>query len=122
MSGQKQASVCSTSRGKAASDAGLSRELCSMLCGRLDGRGGGVWGRMDTCICTAKSLCCPPETIALFSDCTPIQNEKLKKNDSDLRSVDWDKPSAVHTWPSSYYPEQMRWALKDRFPYCHLED
>jgi len=23
-------------------------ELCSMLCGSLDGRG--VWGRMDTCI------------------------------------------------------------------------
>ena len=50
-----------------------------MLCGHLDGGGGGVWGRMDTCICMAKSLCCPPETIALFSDCTPIQNEKLKK-------------------------------------------
>ena len=32
-----------------------------MLCGRLDGRG--VWGSMDTCICMAESLCCPPETI-----------------------------------------------------------
>ena len=37
------------------------RELCSMLCGSLDGRG--VWGRIDTCICTAESLCCPPETV-----------------------------------------------------------
>ena len=27
----------------------------------LDGRG--AWGRMDTCVCTAESLCCPPETI-----------------------------------------------------------
>ena len=36
-------------------------ELCSMLCGSLDGRG--VWGRMDTCIYTAESLCCSPETI-----------------------------------------------------------
>ena len=37
------------------------RELCSVLCGSLDEKG--VWGRMDTCICMAKSLCCPPETI-----------------------------------------------------------
>ena len=37
------------------------RELCSMLCRSLDGRG--VWGRIDTCICMAESLCCPPETI-----------------------------------------------------------
>ena len=82
VSGQKQASVCSSFRGKAASDASdasLSRELCSMLCGSLGGRGGGVWGRMDTCMCMAESLCCPPETITLLIDCTPIQNEKLKK-------------------------------------------
>ena len=37
------------------------RELCSMLCGSLEGRG--VWGRMDPCICVAESLCCSPETI-----------------------------------------------------------
>ena len=36
-------------------------ELCSMLCSSLDGRG--VYGRMDTCICMAEFLCCPPETI-----------------------------------------------------------
>ena len=30
----------------------------------LDGRG--VWGRMNTCICMAESLCCPPETITTF--------------------------------------------------------
>ena len=29
--------------------------------GHLDSRG--VWGRMDTCICMAETLCCPPETI-----------------------------------------------------------
>ena len=47
------------------------RELCSMLCGSLDGRG--VWGRMDTCICMAESLCCAPETITtLFIGYTPI--------------------------------------------------
>ena len=32
-----------------------------MLYASLDGRG--VWERMDTCICTAESLCIPPETI-----------------------------------------------------------
>ena len=31
-----------------------------MLRGSLDGRG--VWLRMDTYICMAVSLCCPPET------------------------------------------------------------
>ena len=37
------------------------RELCSMVCGSLDGRG--IQGRMDTCVCVTESLCCPPETI-----------------------------------------------------------
>ena len=36
-------------------------ELCSMLCGSLDGSG--VWGRMDICICMAKSLHCASETV-----------------------------------------------------------
>ena len=36
-------------------------ELRSMFCASLDGRG--VWGRMDTCICMAESLCCLLETI-----------------------------------------------------------
>ena len=30
------------------------RQLCSGLCGSLDGRG--VWGRMDTSICMSESL------------------------------------------------------------------
>ena len=35
---------------------------------------------MDTCMCTAESLCCPPETITiLLIDYTPIQTKKLKK-------------------------------------------
>ena len=47
------------------------RELCSMLCGSLDERG--LWGRMDTCICMAESLCCAPETITtLLIGCTPM--------------------------------------------------
>ena len=53
-------------------------ELCSVLCGSLDARG--VWGRMDTWLWMAESLCCPPEIITtLVIYCTPIQNKKLKK-------------------------------------------
>ena len=33
-----------------------------------------------TCICTAESLCCPPETITtLLISSTPIQDKKFKK-------------------------------------------
>ena len=53
-------------------------DLCSILCGSLDGRG--VWGRMDICICMAESLCCLPEIITLLIGYTPIQNKKFKKN------------------------------------------
>ena len=52
-------------------------ELCSMLCGSLDGSG--VWGRMDTCVCMAQSLCCPPETTMLSVEYTPLQNKNLIK-------------------------------------------
>ena len=35
---------------------------------------------MDTCICMAESLCCPPETITtLLINYTPFQDKKLKK-------------------------------------------
>ena len=52
-------------------------ELCSMLCGSLDGKG--VWGRMDTYICMAESLH-PPQTITtLLIGYITIQNKKLKK-------------------------------------------
>ena len=52
-------------------------ELCSMLCGSLDGRG--VWGRMDTCICMAESLHSLPEFITtLLIGYTPIQNINKK--------------------------------------------
>ena len=43
--------------------------------------GRGVWGRMDTHICMAESLCCLPETItALLISYIPIENKKLKIN------------------------------------------
>ena len=54
------------------------RELYSVLCGSLDGRG--VWGRMDSGICIAESLHCSPETITvLLIGYTPIQNKKFSK-------------------------------------------
>ena len=37
-------------------------ELCS--CASQDGRR--VWGRMNTCICMAESLCCSPETTTML--------------------------------------------------------
>ena len=66
-------------------------ELCSMLCGSLEGRE--VWGRMDTRTCVAKSLCCPPETITLFISYTPTQNKKFKKS---VCVSKW------RTWPIEY--------------------
>ena len=58
-----------------------------MLCVSLDGKG--VWGRMDTCICTAESLHCSSEAITtLLVDYTPKQNvfcvKKLKKKESHV--------------------------------------
>ena len=53
-------------------------ELCSMSCSSLDGRG--IWGRTDTFICMAESLCFPPETITtLFISYTPKLNKKFQK-------------------------------------------
>ena len=56
-----------------------AHELCSMLCGSLDGRG--VLGRMDTCICMAESLWYLPDTITTLhsNSYTPIQTNKIKK-------------------------------------------
>ena len=46
-----------------------------MLHGNLDGRG--AW-RRAICVCMAKSLCCPPETITtLLIGYTPMQNKKF---------------------------------------------
>ena len=49
-------------------------ELCSKLCGSLDGRG--VWGRMDTCLCMPEALHCSAGTITTLSiGYTPIQKK-----------------------------------------------
>ena len=57
------------------------KELCSMLCARLDGMG--IWGRMDTCICMAEFFHCSPETTTtLLIGYTPIQYKKFEKSKS----------------------------------------
>ena len=59
------------------------REVYSMLCDSLDGRG--VWGRMDAWISMAESLCYPPETITtLLIGYVPIENKNLKKENTIL--------------------------------------
>ena len=48
--------------------------------------GGEFGGRMDTCICMAESLCCPPETITtLLINCSPIENKNFKKQTKNKR-------------------------------------
>ena len=59
---------------KLATNKDLLYELCSMLCGSLDGRG--VWQRVDTCVCMAESLCHAPETIRIVN--WLYSNRKLK--------------------------------------------
>ena len=55
------------------------RELCSLLCGSLDGRE--VQGEMGTWTCMAESLCHSSETITiLLISCTLIQNKRFLKN------------------------------------------
>ena len=46
---------------------GQHRDLCPVTCGSLGGRG--AWGRRDPCVCVAESLCCPPETVTVWSVC-----------------------------------------------------
>ena len=54
-----------------------SRELCSMLCGSLYGRG--VLRRVDTCVYMAERDCCVPETIAtLLMGYTPESKSLLR--------------------------------------------
>ena len=71
------------------------RELCSMLCGSLDGRG--VWGRVDTGTRMAESLCCPPEAITtLLTDCM-LYAQSLHLCLTLCSPVDYSPPgSSVH--------------------------
>ena len=65
-------------------------EFCSMLCGSW--MGGEFGGRMDTCMHTAESLCCPPATITtLLTGYTPIQNKKFfKRYRNEITYINYD--------------------------------
>ena len=57
---------------------GQHMELCSVLCGGLDGRK--VWGRMDPCVCMAESLWCWPKTVTIsLISYTPYKIKSWKK-------------------------------------------
>ena len=55
--------------------------------------GAGVWERMDTCIPTAESLCCSPETTTtLLIGSTPTQNVSgVKKLTLFFFKIKWDQ-------------------------------
>ena len=53
----------------------LYMELCSILCGSLDGRG--IWGRMGKCICMAEFLCCSLETVTTLLISYPNTKQKV---------------------------------------------
>jgi len=87
-------------------------ELCSMLCGSLDGRG--VWGRMDTRICMAKSLHGSPETTTkLLIGNTPIQNKKLKKR---VREATARRSPHTATKQSLHSPHLEKASTQQRTP------
>ena len=69
-------------------------ELCSVLCGSLDGRG--FWQRMDTCLCTTESLHCLSETVTtLLIGCTPIQNVFGVKKKNEIPESALSDPQLV---------------------------
>ena len=72
-----------------------------MSCCSLDGTG--VWGRMDTCIYMAESLCCSSETTTtLLIGYTPIQNKMFLFSCSVVSDSLWPHESqhARPLWPS----------------------
>ena len=74
-----------------------SIELCSMLCGSLDGKG--VGGRMGICIYMAESLHCSPETITtLLIGYTSVQNKKFKKKANTIWCLLYVESKTRHKW------------------------
>ena len=66
------------------------------------------WGRMDTFVCMAESLCGPPETNTLLIIYIPIRNKELKKENvlhppnQELSTS--ELPLASPTSPSLFAP------------------
>ena len=90
------------------------RELCSMLCGSLDGRG--VWERMDTCICTAESLHCSPETIITFL--IGYTQYKIKSFKTKFKKSSFSKRKLL-TIKTLICRNNLP---QGKFPNCHLDE
>ena len=70
------------------------RDLCSMFSGSLDERG--VWGRMDTGICMAEFLCCPPETITtLLTGYSPKPRDFPGSSDGEASAYNAGDPGSI---------------------------
>ena len=65
-----------------------------MFSGSLDERG--VWGRMDTCIRMAESLCCPPETITtLLIGYSPKPRDFPGSSDGEASAYNAGDPGSI---------------------------
>ena len=74
------------------------KELCSRLCGSLDAKR--IWGRMDTCICIAESLCYAPETITtLLISYTKLKVQKKMNKQTKQNKQQKKKPKAWDILP-----------------------
>ena len=90
-------------------------ELCSMLCGSLDGSR--VWGRMDMGICMAESLRCSSETIirlfvnqlSLFS--CPVVPDSLRPQGLQHARPPYPSPS-LGVCPSLYSSAIPQYEIK----------
>ena len=79
------------------------REVCSVLCASLNGRG--VCRRMNTCPCTAESLCCSPETTTTLLMAIP--QYKIKSLESGERKK-WKQKMANFKWYIFYHNLRKR--------------
>ena len=82
-----------------------------MLYGSLDGRG--VWGRMDTCMCTVESLYYSPEIITtLLISNTPIQIKFPKKGVGYLKGLPFKSGSKLKNPPAMQETQVRSWVRK----------
>ena len=86
----------------------------SVLCGSLDRRG--VWGRMDTCICTAESLHCSPETIITFL--IGYTQYKIKSFKTKFKKSSFSKRKLL-TIKTLICRNNLP---QGKFPNCHLDE
>ena len=87
-----------------------------MFRGSLDGRR--LWGRMDTCIWIAESLCCLPEVVTTlwisYCCCCSVTQSCLTL----CNSTDWSMPSSLSLTTSRSLPKFM--SIVSAMPFSHL--